>query len=265
MLVLASSCATPISALTAQRHLATKIGPITICSAPAAKPDDASAIARALDEASPKLSKWGPLDRPVELYLLPTHFDLEMAVHRWNYGWLRAWAMYDDVLLQTPSTWASSDREVVELVAHELTHCLMYQRSGTPENWAKKGIPLWFREGMATWTAEQGYRWMTLEDLAAVFEEQTTEKHDPIADADELYQRRSGAVYAAAYHAFSFLMRRYGPEAVDRVMYQMSKGEQFDEAFHRGVGLTAAQFTAEFRRYVVWRAFRGTGKAVSAQ
>ena len=40
-----------------------------------------------------------------------------------------------------------------ELLTHELTHCVMYQRAGTDLNWSLKGIPLWFREGMASVTA----------------------------------------------------------------------------------------------------------------
>src|SRR6185295_7528479 len=107
-------------------------------------------------------------------------------------------------------------------LAHELTHCLMYQKSGTREDWAKKGIPLWFREGMATWTAEQGYRWMSLEDLAREFERGP--HHDPIVDAEAMYQTESAAVYAAAHHAFTFLIDRYGASAVEHTMQQMHAG-----------------------------------------
>ncbi|MBL8951420.1 MAG: hypothetical protein JNK82_11615 [Myxococcaceae bacterium] len=210
-------------------------------------------VAKALEAAGPKLSRWGPLDQAVDLYLMPTHADLESAVRRYGYDWLRAWAQYDDVLLQTPSTWTTDERDVAELLAHELTHCVMYQKAATARDWPKKGIPLWFREGMATFTAEQGYRWLTLEDLAHAYEL----GDDPIVQAEELYQSKSGAVYAAAHHAFTFLMRRYGAEGVERVLYGMSKGMQFDPAFKAGIGIETSQFTAEFRRYVVWRAFRG--------
>jgi hypothetical protein len=258
-----SACATPVTALTSRRALATPMGPITICSVPAAKTDDASTVARALDEAGQRLAKWGALEKPVELYVMPTHADLEWAVHRPGYDWLRAWAQYDDVLLQAPSTWSNSERDVGELLAHELTHCLMYQKSGTSEDWAKKGIPLWFREGMATWTAEQGYRWMSLENLARVYEENP--QRDPVVDAEAMYQKHSSSVYAAAHHAFTFLMNRYGAGAIERVMQGMAHGEPFDVAFARGIGLDTAKFVAEFRRYVVWRGFRGSGAPVSAE
>jgi hypothetical protein len=260
--VLLGACATPITALTARRHLATTAGPITICTAPEGPTDDATTVARSLDEAGPKLAKWGTLEKPVELYVMPTHGDLEWATHRHGYTWLRAWAQYDDVLMQAPSTWSSDDRDVVELLAHELTHCLMYQRSGTREDWVKKGIPLWFREGMATWTAEQGYRWMSLEDLARFYEERPP--HDPIVDAETLYQHYSAPVYAAAYYAFTFLLNRYGTAAIERLMQVMADGETFDAAFQRAIGLAPPKFVAEFRRFVTWRGFRGNGKPVNA-
>ena len=54
---------------------------------------------------------------------------------------------------------------------HELTHALMYQAAADQGGWRQKKIPAWFREGMATYTAEQGYRWPTLEQLARTLEE----------------------------------------------------------------------------------------------
>ncbi|MBK7864808.1 MAG: hypothetical protein IPJ65_40655 [Archangiaceae bacterium] len=260
--LLACGCGTPISALTTRKDVMTAMGPITVCTVPK-QAADAETVAHALEAAAPKVARWGALSTPVELYLMPSHRDLEWAAHRHGYGWLRAWAQYDDVLLQAPSTWSTHEHDVGELLAHELTHCVMYQKSATPRDWALKAIPLWFREGMASWTAEQGHRWMSLEDLARVYEEGPGA--DPIADADALYQERSAAVYAASHYAFSFLMNRYGAPAVEKVMAGMAQGEPFDAAFREGVGLETARFVAEFRRYIVWRAFRGSGRSVRPQ
>lgn len=252
-----SGCAFPLATLTETRTVTTPGGTITVRSAPGSK-SDADEVERALNAAAPKLARWGALDHPVDLYLMPTHADLERTVRRYGYDWLRAWAQYDDVLLQTPSTWARADADVAELLSHELTHCLMYQRSGTPGTWATKDIPLWFREGMATWTAEQGLRWMTLEDLAQVYAQGPG--HDPILDAEAMYQSSSAAVYAAAHYAFTFLHHRYGREGVERVLSAMAAGAQFDDAFRIGIGIAPVAFVNEFRRYVTWRAFRGNGR-----
>jgi hypothetical protein len=252
-----TGCASTLGTLTSLTKMSTGSGAFSVRYEPGAE-GDVAASKRALTHAAPRLSKWGHLHDEVTVELVPTHHDLERAVNRRGYTWLRAWARYDDVLLQSPSTWTSSDADLAELLTHELTHCLMYQRSGKPGDWAHKGIPLWFREGMATWTAEQGYRWMPLEELARVYDEGP--QSDPIARSEELYQDRSPAVYAAAHYAFSFLVRRYGPERVNALLDAMGGGALFGEAFKKTIGISEGAFVAEFRRYVMWRGFRGGGK-----
>jgi hypothetical protein len=250
-------CASPIANLVASRDVATPAGVFSVHFTPGADADQTT-VARAIERSAPKLARWGALKEPVAIWLLPTHRDLERASRRWGYDWLRAWAQYDDVLLQSPSSWGANDAALSELLAHELTHCLMYQRAGTPEDWPKKDIPLWFREGMATWTAEQSHRWLSLEDLARVYEEGSDA--DPIALAEALYQSKSAAVYSAAHYAFTFLVRRYGEGGVERILGAMAAGRLFPDAFRTAIGIDAAAFVAEFRRYVVWRAFRGDGR-----
>jgi len=43
----------------------------------------------------------------------------------------------------------ADDEEVAELIAHEVTHALMYQlmQPGDDPSWAVEEPPLWFREG----------------------------------------------------------------------------------------------------------------------
>src|SRR5262249_42262530 len=150
---------------------------------------------------------------------------LEEVVSRSGYDWLRAWARYDEVIVQSPSTWGASSarqKDVDELLLHELTHCLMYQRAGTAEDWRKREIPLWFREGMASVTAEQTYRWMALEDLAQFYEAHP--EQDPVTDPDSLYQEQNQVVYGAAHHAFAFLLQRYGEGGVHKTLDAMFKG-----------------------------------------
>ena len=119
-------------------------------------------VAEALVKALPCAERWGQLRVPVTVVLHPSHAALEEAVHRDGFAWLRAWARFDTIDLQSPRTWnlifPPTLAEIEELLAHELTHCVMYQRAGTASSWPYKGIPLWFREGMASVTAGQGYK-----------------------------------------------------------------------------------------------------------
>ena len=92
-------------------------------------PADAQKISGAIAKAGPGLARWGGLKEPVTVYVVSTHDDLETAVRRHGYGWLRAWGRYDDVIFQAPSTWTTKDEVVEQLVLHELTHCLSARKS----------------------------------------------------------------------------------------------------------------------------------------
>jgi hypothetical protein len=243
-------------------------------------PEDQAAAAqveRALRVAIPRVARWGGLRAPVTLTIHPSHEALEAAIRRDDYPWLRAWARYATIDLQSPSSWGllgASDRKVEELLAHELTHCVMYQQAATEWTWSYKGIPLWFREGMASVTAGQGYRRLGVEALWRFYERGLAGAGDgepgavaraargrrgladPLADPEPLYQGDSEVVYGAAHHAFQFLLDRYGEETVRRVVARMRAGQVFDRAFREAVGIDDARFAAEFRRYLLWQGWR---------
>lgn len=214
-------------------------------------------LERAVRAAAPRLAHWGVLRVPVRVLVLPSHEALEAAVNRRDYDWLRAWARYDEIYVQSPGTWGlggANPADVDELMLHELTHCVMYQRSAGGADWSRKGIPLWFREGMASVTASQGFRWRSLEDLARFYTERPGQ--DPVTDPDSLYRGQNGVVYGAAHHAFEFLVRRYGEESVQRTMEGMARGTAFPEAFQAATGISAAAFVEDFKRFVRLRGFR---------
>lgn len=247
-------------------------------------PEDARAarqVTAALHVALPRTARWGGLQEPVTITIHPTHAALEEAVRRPGYAWLRAWARYATIDLQSPSTWSlrgASDARLVELLTHELTHCVMYQRSASDVTWSLKGIPLWFREGLASHTAAQGYRRGTLEDLWRFYQlgipgagAGDGERHpgavdraargrspegDPLGDPELLYQDRSEVVYGAAHHAFGFLLERYGEAAAHDVLARMRAGAPFSRAFKEAYGIEEAELVSDFRRYVVWEGWR---------
>ncbi len=256
-LLAGAGCLHPLAGLTERRPVETAEGHFTLAFAPEGQPDVPIA-ARAVERAAPQLARWGPLDGPVTVYLARSHGDLESAVHRSGYPWLRAWARYDDVILQSPSAWpppGPSEADVDELLLHELTHCVMFQASAPKERWEDKHIPLWFREGMATWTAKQGYRFGSLEDLARFYA--MNPGLDPIVEPEPLYQKQSDVAYSAAHHAFTFLVNRHGEEVVGRILKSMRVGRTFAQAFFDVTGLEERAFLVDFRHYVQWRGFKG--------
>jgi hypothetical protein len=242
--------------------------------------DAAQQVVDAVRRALPRAQRWGTLRAPVVVTVHPDHDALEQAVHREGYSWLRAWARYATIDLQSPRTWSGGialfgpdQREIDELVLHELTHCAMYQASSSDWSWAFKEIPLWFREGMASYNARQAYRWKGVEEVSRYYAaaegsgggtgDASARAHaprrgsDPLGDPEPLYQSESHAVYGTAHLAFQFLVERYGDEAVRRLLARMAEGHLFGSAFEHAVGIGAPAFEAEFRRYLAWGGWRG--------
>lgn len=246
--------------------------------------DEDAAVAqdlkRILAEVTPQTRRWGALKVPVTITIHPSHEALEAAVQRDGYEWLRAWARYASIDLQSPRSWSlfgPARERVEELVLHELTHCVMYQNSASEWSWPYKAIPLWFREGLASVTAEQGHRRPGPELIARYYRgalpgsagsgdghgggggapaRRARPGADPLTDPEPLYQDESEVVYGTAHLAFEFLMRRYGEERVREVLSLMERGDFFGAAFRKAIGLEVAEFEREFRRYVVWEGWR---------
>lgn len=254
LLALASGCISPLSRLRVEQPIAAGTSSFLLRSN-GDGPEEPERVARSIQRSVPQLAVWGGLDQRVTIHLLPTHGDLERAVWRPGFDWLRAWAQYDSIILQTPATWTSNDADLDELLVHELTHCLMWQHSADGSTWDAKKIPLWFREGMALWTAHQGQKYPALEEIASWMT--SNPARDAFTDGDALSKEFYEHVYAIAHHAFTFLVRRYGEATVGAVMQAMRAGAIFKDAFEARVGLSTKQFQRDFENFVKLRGFRG--------
>jgi hypothetical protein len=234
-------------------------------------------VVRAIQTAAPRVQRFGDLVQPITITIHPTHDALESAVNRSGYGWLRAWARYQTIDMQSPRTWGwfgVRDKRLKELLTHELTHCAMYQLAGDDLTWMYKEIPIWFSEGIATVAEGAEDRRGGPEDLWRFYRETLPgsgggvpdKAHtpripvalpgDPIVDPGPIYQDQSEIVYGAARHAAEFLIGRYGDKKVHRVLELMGSGMRFPAAFKEAVGITDAEFASDFRRYVVWQGWR---------
>jgi hypothetical protein len=218
----------------------------------------AAMVRASIEKAGPRLAKWGRLQQPVTVRIHSDHEALEEAARRSGYAWLRAWTRYDVLDVQAPGTWSpvpATQRDLDETMLHELTHAVMYQAAGDLGGWRQKKIPAWFREGMASYTAQQGYRWPTLEQLARTLEEHPT--WEPLLRPDPLYRDQMPVAYGAAHHAFTFLVNRYGEQTVRALFEEMSRGPDFPVAFAATVGIPPETFLRDFARYLRLRGFRG--------
>lgn len=217
-------------------------------------PADAPEVSRIRDgllSAGPRLQRWGSFRQGVWIRVFPDHASLEEAVDRRGYPWLRAWAFGDQVLLQSPRSWSAAPHAAVsaeldELLAHELTHALMYQliRPEDDPPWTSDAPleepPLWFREGMASVTAGQGHRRLSGDDLSRWL--QAHPGADLLHPPAELYRTEKEAVYGAAHRAFDLLVTRFGDQAVRDVLRGVRSGARFEDAFKAATGRRLAEF-----------------------
>ena len=214
------------------------------------QPEDiqsARQVREALERAVPAAERWGRILVPVVVTIHPTHQALEAAAHREGFPWLRAWARPASVDLQSPRTWSrgrASDAGMTQILAHELTHCIMYQWAAPDRSGSNRGVPLWFREGMASVTAGQEHR-----PTSSEAGWRSKEKGDPLAAPEALLESDSALVYATAHRAFHFLLASYGEERIRRLIAGMGDGQEFPEAFHMAVGISVKDFEGDFRRH----------------
>lgn len=256
LLLIVAGCVSPLAALRSERAL----DPHTSLRARDANSPDAQRIANAVEHAQAPLERWGGLIDQVTVFVVPTHDELETAVHRRGFSWLRAWSRRNEVIFQAPSSWHAPDVTLEKLVLHELTHCLLFQRTGTADDWTERDIPLWFREGMAVQTAGQQQQYPGLEDVARWLEADPS--LDVFNDGDRLSLAQSPQVYAFSLYAFAFLQQRHGDAKIIELMQAMGTGRTFAEVFGSTFGTGLSQFEADFLGYLKFRAFRGTGRTV---
>ncbi len=251
-------------------------------------PDDEAAarqVLAALAVAVPRATRWGRLGAPVLITIQPSHEALERSARREDHPWLRAWARYASIDVQSPRTWrplgallgGPSDAQVAELLTHELVHCVMYQATGSEQTWTQRDIPLWFREGLASVAAGQEYKRPGPAAIWRFYREaqgsgdgvpapgdplaEARVRGDPLTDpewppGEPLYQRDAELVYGTAHWAFRFLLDRYGEAAARGVLARMGRGQPFEESFRVETGIGPRAFEADFKRYVVFQGWR---------
>ncbi len=203
-------------------------------------------IIAATKEAFHVNRRWGKLEKDLHIRIFPSHRTLEEAVMK-PYEWLRAWAMYDQIYLQSPLTWRARYYRypLLELLIHEITHVTMYQLCGTSTSWNQKQIPLWFREGMASVTAHQQYRrtqWKQLRQLIR----KTRWGQKFLAHPAHYLKEHQPLIYSLGHWMFLVLLERWKDEGIRLMLSQMKDGASYKEAFTQMTRMTPKEFKNYF-------------------
>jgi hypothetical protein len=188
-------------------------------------------VVRVLPGAMEAASRFGPLPPVIVLTVHATHAGLESATGRTGIPWMRAWARVAAVDLQSPRSWSrgrASDRALGQIIAHELTHCVLFDATG--RDGRSRTIPHWFTEGMASVAAGEHHDVANVRGLVGP-------GPDPRASPD--------VAYATADRAFRELLRVAGEEAIRRILGSLREGRAFHAAFDDAVGTSLARFEGD--------------------
>jgi hypothetical protein len=194
----------------------------------------AEQVLRVVPRAVRAAAQWGSLPASVTVTIHATHADLEAATGRAGNAWMRAWARIGAVDLQSPTTWSrghASDDALTQILAHELTHCVLFQAAG--RDGRAREIPMWFQEGMAS---------------VAAGERHTVARAEVVSSPAPLLQSDPTLVYGTADRAFRDLILRYGEQRIRNLLARLGKGHAFPAAFRDALGVTLAEFEGDLSR-----------------
>jgi len=190
----------------------------------------AEQVERVLPAAMRAASRWGRLPPDTVLTIHADAASLASVAGSRASPWMRGWARRGAVDVQSPRTWSrgvASDEALGQILAHELTHCVLFETAGAA--WREQGIPHWFLEGMASVGAGERHRGARAEALGA---------------PPELLASDPRAVYATADRAFRDLLLQHGDLRVQRILDGLAAGRPFPAAFRDATGWSLGDFEA---------------------
>ena len=144
---------------------------------------------------------------------------------------------------------------------HELTHCLLFQRTGTRDTWKDRAespcgsAKAWPSPPPTRHTCTPA--WKTARSGCS-----GSPPSIRFADGEALSANKSSEVYGVALHAFSFLQSRYGAARLEQLMEAMRQGDDFEGAFEQEARDQVKVFQRDFENYLKLRAFRGSRRSV---
>ena len=219
---------------------------------PAEKEHDAAIISNLIREALHDVNRWGTLQMLLTITLHGNHKELEKAVGVRDYGWLRAWATYDTIDIQTPGTWGGGrlEERIKKVLTHELTHTIMYQAIGTKDTWASIYIPIWFREGMASTTARQGNWRFSRNELNQRFLSNAP-SINLFSNPKTLLQTEARLIYSASHWLFTDLIARYGEDSVRNLLKEIRNRKDFRQAWNAIFKLSEEHYLSLWQKELI--------------
>ncbi len=136
------------------------------------------------------------------------------------------------------STYRGSERKIRETLVHELAHAIVGGASGD------KYVPRWFFEGTAMWVS-RGWRWIDglRMNRSVIFSNILS--FEQIEEMFTLSTLDVPLAYTESAFAVRYLTETHGNGVLPRILWKMSRGEDFKTAFYEAAGFTERRFQRE--------------------
>lgn len=151
---------------------------------------------------------------------------------------------YGVVILMTPGVLGESGRQYWALLEHEIVHLVM----GEAENRRDTRFPRWFSEGISTFISGE----MGLPRLLRLSWAEVTRSTIPFEAISVRFPKdpsRAEVAYAESYLFVQYLMRRYGNDAVARLVASFLANGSMDLAVNSAYNISMAELLNGFRQY----------------
>jgi hypothetical protein len=245
-LAMLGGCALPAPEAEGEQILTTAVPgrPVTIQHLESEKPW-MPLIISGIDDGLAAAGRWGALRSPIVVVVYPTDVELQRAIRKEELRYLKAWATDRDLALVSPRKLGPRTESFRQLLVHELTHVVHYQTAAIPAKFTKWKDPLWFREGLAIWTAEQA-SWYPDDAQVRRFLDQHRD-FDPLGVPERYLEAQQPMVYATAYSMVAALIREQGEDAIRRFLATLATASSFDAAFETAFGRSPVAFRDAWR------------------
>jgi len=183
------------------------------------------------------------IDRPIKIFIYGSHPDLISALSVTAQEWTGGVAFTEHGVVVL-GIGADNLDWGLRAMTHEMTHLIIHQATDNPFN----DLPRWLDEGLAVYnenpeTLDDQFRETFTEAVKndRLFTLQTLSSSFPAdSEAANLAYGQSGAVVG-------FILRQYGPEAMQQLLDIFSGGALYDDALEEALGEDTTSLDNAFR------------------
>lgn len=221
------------------------------------EPSLAQAALNVITQAQPRLQSIIPAawSEPLHVYVYPTSSDLRAALRLAGSDWVGGHASpaLGVILVAVPDP-LTAPAALQRSLPHELTHLLLYQATGV----AYETVPVWFKEGLATWFEQNpnpNYETVLREAIAG-------NSAIPFAElclAFPAAEDQALLAYAQSASLITTIQTRYGNHALTEFVDAFADGLRCEAAVQRVLGISLADLTGiwwqEQQQQPFWQRF----------